>query len=124
MAIAGGAHGLGFWPAHWPAGSARAIAAVARDVARLGPATYMPNLPAATDNGAIVLVARNWAGSLYVIAVNTTFSPQDATMRQPLLNGRTLTVLGESRKVRSVHDAFGDSFPPIGVHIYYAGPAE
>ena len=53
-----------------------------------------------------------------------TFSPQDATMRQALLNGRTLTVLGESRKLRSVHDAFGDSFSPLGVHIYYAGPAE
>jgi hypothetical protein len=124
MAIAGGAHGLGFWPAHWPAGSARAIAAVARDLARLGPATYMPNLPATTDNGAIVLSARNWGGALYVIAVNTTFSPQDATMRQALLNGRTLAVLGESRKIRSVHDAFGDSFPPVGVHVYYAGPAE
>ena len=45
-------------------------------------------------------------------------------MHQTLLNGRTLTVLGESRKVRSVHDAFGDSFGPLAVHIYYAGPAE
>jgi hypothetical protein len=124
MAIAGGAHGLGFWPGHWPAASARAIGAVARDVGRLGPATYMPNLPATADNGAIVLVARNWGGALYVIAVNTTYSAQDATMRQALLNGRTLTVLGESRKLRSVQDAFGDSFPPLGVHIYYAGPAE
>jgi hypothetical protein len=124
MAIAGGAHGLGFWPAHWPAGSARAIAAVARDVGRLGPVTYMPNLPATTDNGAIVLVARSFGGALYVIAINTTFSPQDATMHQSLLNGRTLTVLGESRKIRSVFDAFGDSFQPMGVHIYYAGPAE
>jgi hypothetical protein len=124
MAIAGGAHGLGFWPAHWPVGPARAIAAVARDVARLGPVTYMPNQPATSDNGAIVLVGRNWAGSLYVIAINTTFSPQNATMKSALLNGRTLNVLGESRRIRSVGDAFGDSFPPMGVHIYYAGPAE
>jgi hypothetical protein len=119
MAIAGGAHGLGFWPAHWPAASARAIAAVSRDVARLGPATYMPNLPATTEKGAIILV-----GALYVIAINTTFEAQDATMRQALVNGRTLRVLGESREIRSVRDAFGDSFQPMGVHIYYAGPAE
>jgi hypothetical protein len=124
MAIAGGAHGLGYWPAHWPAGSARAIAAVARDVARLGPATYMPNQPASADNGAILLSARNWAGALYVIAVNSSFSQQNATMKSPLLNGRTLNVLGESRRIRSVGDAFGDSFAPMAVHIYYAGPPE
>jgi len=124
MAIAGGAHGLGFWPGHWPAGNARAIAGVARDVARLGAAAFTPNLPATTDNGAIVLVARSWGGALYVIAVNTTYSPQSATMSQPLLDGRTLTVLGESRRIRSVRDSFGDSFPPLGVHVYYAGPAE
>ena len=124
MAIAGGAHGLGFWPAHWPTGSSRAIAAVVRDVARLGPVTYMPNLNATSDQGELLLVGRNWGGALYVIAINPTYHPIDATMHQPLLNGRTLTVLGESRKIRSVDDAFGDSFPPLGVHIYYAGPAE
>lgn len=122
MAIAGGAHGLGFWPAHWPTG--RAIAAVARDVARLGPVTYMPNLAATSDQGELLLVARNFGGALYVIAINPTYHAMDATMHQALLNGRTLTVLGESRKVRSVHDAFGDSFGPLAVHIYYAGPAE
>jgi hypothetical protein len=124
LAIAGGAHGLGFWPGHWPAGNARAIAGVGRDLARLGMAAFAPNLPATTDNGAIALAARSWGGALYVIAVNTTYSPQNATMRQPLLDGRTLNVLGESRKIRSVRDAFGDSFPPLGVHLYYAGPAE
>ncbi len=124
MAIAGGAHGLGFWPAHWPVGSARAINAVARDVARLGPATYIPNLPATSDQGELLLVARNWGGALYLIAINPTYHSLDATMHQSLLNGRTLTVLGESRKIRSVNDAFGDSFAPLAVHIYYAGPNE
>ena len=28
LAIAGGAHGLGFWPAQWPSANARAIAGV------------------------------------------------------------------------------------------------
>jgi hypothetical protein len=45
-------------------------------------------------------------------------------MKSPLLNGRTLNVLGESRRIRSVGDAFGDSFAPMAVHIYYAGPPE
>ena len=124
MAIAGGAHGLGFWPAHWPVGSSRAINAVARDVARLGPAAYIPNLPATSDQGELLLVARNWGGALYVIAINPTYHSLDATMHQSLLNGRTLSVLGESRKIRSVNEAFGDSFAPLAVHIYYAGPNE
>jgi hypothetical protein len=84
----------------------------------------MPNLPATSDQGELLLVARNYGGALYVIAINPTYHSIDATMRQTLLNGRTLTVLGESRKVRSVRDAFGDSFAPLAVHIYYAGPAE
>ena len=108
LAIAGGAHGLGFWPAQWPRG--KAIAAVARDVARLGTGHYMPNLAATSDQGELLLVARNFGGALYVIAINPTYHPVDATMHQALLNGRTLNVLGEGRKVRSVHDAFGDSF--------------
>ena len=74
--------------------------------------------------GELIVVARTFGGALYVIAVNHTYQSIDATMHQALLNGRTLSVLGEGRKVRSVHDAFGDSFGPLAVHIYYAGPAE
>ena len=48
MAIAGGAHGLGFWPASWPQRSAQAIAAVGRDLARVGPAIYWAS--AASDD--------------------------------------------------------------------------
>ena len=84
----------------------------------------MPNLPATSDQGELLVVARNWGGALYVIAINPTYHSLDATMHQSLLNGRTLTVLGESRKIRSVNDAFGDSFAPLAVHIYYAGPNE
>ena len=124
MAIAGGARGLGCWPGHWPTGSAHAINAVARDVARVGPAVYSPNLPATSDQGELLLSARSSGGALYVIAINPTYHAIDATMHQSLLGGRTLTVLGESRKIRSVNDAFGDSFAPLAVHIYYAGPNE
>jgi hypothetical protein len=84
----------------------------------------MPDQPATADNGAIVLSARSWGGALYVIAVNSSFSSLDVTMHSPLLNGRTLSVLGESRKIRSVGDAFGDTFAPMAVHIYFAGPGE
>jgi hypothetical protein len=42
LAIAGGAHGLGFWPASWDPGMNKVIAGVARDVDRLGPVIYVP----------------------------------------------------------------------------------
>ncbi len=122
MAIAGGAHGLGFWPASWPQRSALAIAAVGRDLARVGPAIYMDGLTASDDNPQVVISARNWAGATYVIAVNAGYTDADTTITVPALNGRTLTVLGESRRVDSDGDTFTDHFPALGVHIYIAAP--
>ncbi|MEP6893139.1 MAG: hypothetical protein ABI927_05090, partial [Gaiellaceae bacterium] len=122
MAIAGGAHGLGFWPASWPQRSAQAIAAVGRNLARVGPAIYMDSLAASDDNPQVVISARNWAGATYVIAVNAGYNDADTTITVPALNGRTLTVLGESRRVDSDGDAFTDHFSPLAVHIYIAAP--
>lgn len=80
MAIAGGAHGLGFRPASWPAANGRAIAAVGRDVARVGPAVYMDSLAASDDNPQVVVSARSWAGATYVFAVNAGYDATDATI--------------------------------------------
>jgi hypothetical protein len=123
MAIAGGAHGLGFWPASWPAANGRAIAGIARDVARLGPAVYMASQAANDDSPQVVISARSWAGALYVIAVNTGYTTTQATISVPALNGRTLTVMGESRRIAANGDSFTDSFAPLAVHIYIASPA-
>jgi hypothetical protein len=122
MAIAGGAHGLGFWPGSWPAANAHAIAAVGRDVARLGPAIYRPDEAASADNPQIVLSARASGGALYLIAVNSGYTATQATFKLPALNGRTLTVMGESRRLASNGDSFTDSFSPLAVHIYIASP--
>jgi hypothetical protein len=122
MAIAGGAHGLGFWPASWPAANAHAIAAVGRDVARVGPAIYTGDVAASDNNAQVVISARTWAGATYVIAVNAGYTDADVTITVPSLNGRTLMVLGESRRVDSDADAFTDHFQPLAVHIYVAAP--
>jgi hypothetical protein len=58
-----------------------------------------------------------------VIAVNTGFTDADATITVPALNGRTLTVLGESRRVDSDADVFTDHFGPLATHIYIAAPS-
>jgi hypothetical protein len=122
LAIAGGAHGLGFWPASWDPGMNKVIAGVGRDVARLGPAIYAPSQAAAS--GRIQLSVRNVAGALYVFAVNSSRSAVNAKMTIPGLNGRPLTVMGESRRVNTDGGTFTDRFAPLAVHVYIAAPAE
>jgi hypothetical protein len=121
LAIAGGAHGLGFWPASWDPGMNKVIAGIGRDVARLGPAIYAPSQVAAS--GRIQLSVRSWGGALYVFAVNSSWTAVNAKMSIPALNGRPLTVMGESRRVNSDGDTFADRFAPMSVHLYIASPA-
>jgi hypothetical protein len=120
LAIAGGAHGLGFWPASWDSGMNKVIAGIGRDVARLGPAIYAPSQAAAS--GRIQLSVRNWAGALYVFAINSSRTAVSAKMSIPALKGRPLTVMGESRRVNSDGDTFVDRFAPMAVHLYIAAP--
>jgi hypothetical protein len=123
LAIAGGAHGLGFWPASWDPNMNGVISGVGRDVARLGPAVYMPAQPASDSSQPVLISARTWAGALYVIAVNSGWTATDTTITVPALNGRPLSVMGESRRVNSDGDTFTDHFAPLAVHIYIAAPA-
>jgi hypothetical protein len=120
LAIAGGAHGLGFWPASWDPGMNKVIAGIGRDVARLGPAIYAPSQVAAT--GRIQISVRSWAGALYVFAVNSSRAAVTAKMTIPALNGRPLSVLGESRRLNSDGNSFSDRFAPMAVHLYVAAP--
>ena len=120
LAIAGGAHGLGFWPASWDPGMNKVISGVARDVARLGPVTYLAGQAAASQR--VQLSVRSWAGALYVFAVNSGWSAVNAKMTIPALNGRPLSVMGEGRRVNSDGDTFTDRFAPMAVHIYIAAP--
>ena len=59
LAIAGGAHGLGFWPAQWDPAMNAVISGVGRDVARLGPAIYMPPIAASDNSGNIQVSVRH-----------------------------------------------------------------
>ena len=123
LAIAGGATGLGYWPASWDPSMNRVISGVARDVARLGPAIYQPGQPVSVDSKQVLISARLWGGALYVFAVNSGWTATDATFKLPSLNGRPLTVMGESRRVNSDGDTFTDHFASMGVHLYIAAPA-
>jgi hypothetical protein len=125
LAIAGGAHGLGFFPAQWAPDIGVAIADVARDISKLGPALFSLPLPTAVESGNLIRVgARSYGGALYVIAVNAGFSATRATIRVSGIAGRVLKVIDEDRQLGATGDTFSDSFPPLGVHLYVVEPSE
>jgi hypothetical protein len=98
----------------------KVIAGIGRDVARLGAAIYAPSQAAAT--GRIQISVRSWAGALYVFAVNSSRTAITAKMTIPALNGRPLSVMGESRRLNSDGNSFSDRFAPLAVHLYIAAP--
>lgn len=123
LAIAGGARGLGFFPASWSGQVGGAIARIANDVATLGPALFSPARPAAVARGSTLEVsARAYGGALYVIAVNASLRATTGTFRLPDLDGRPLAVLHEARTVSADGDSFSDDFAPLGVHVYVVPP--
>lgn len=124
LAIAGGAHGLGYFPAVWSTSIGQAIADVARDVASLGPALVAPAIPADSDQNLVKVGARVNGNAVYVIAVNAGYAQVQATVRVPGLAGRTLQVLDEGRQVASGDGNFVDTFDPLAVHVYIAAPPE
>jgi hypothetical protein len=122
LAVAGGARGLGFFPAGWDPAVTPAIAAVSKETAAIGAALAAPDAPVAAT-APVVAAARTASGALYVIAVNPTRTAVHATITAPGLNGRTLTALGEGRTVASSGDSFDDGFGWLAVHLYVAPPA-
>jgi hypothetical protein len=122
LAVAGGARGLGFFPAGWDPVLTPAIAQVAKETVALGAALVAPDVPLLAS-APVVATARNVHGALYVIAVNPTRTARQTTFEVPGLSGRTLTVLGEGRTIAPSGDSFGDAFAPLAVHLYLAAPA-
>ena len=122
LAVAGGARGLGFFPADWPADVGPGVAGVAKEVTALGAALVAPDAPASAT-APVIVAARRVHGALYVIAVNPTRDVVQATVRAPGLAGREVSVLGEQRVVASSGDSFEDVFGPLEVHLYVAGPS-
>jgi hypothetical protein len=120
LAIAGGARGLGFFPATFSPAVGNAIAGVSRDVAKLGPALLAP-ASAATGEG-VYVGARTYAGTTYVIAVNGSFAPVRGRIGVPDLGTRVLHVYDEARDVLSTRGTFTDDFAPLAVHVYIARP--
>ena len=52
------------------------------------------------------------------------YSATGATITVPGLNGRTLDVMNEARRLGAVGSSFSDTFAPLAVHVYVAPPAD
>ena len=123
LAIAGGARGLGFFPADWTPEIGNAISRISRDIVKLGPALFSPTRSTATSSRASIKVGvHSDSGALYIVAVNLGREAVEATIAVPGLKGRPLIVLDEARTLRVDGDELSDTFAPLAVHIYIAPP--
>ena len=121
LAIAGGARGLGFFPADWPASMTPGIATVASEVSAISAGLLGPDT-AVSATAPVVAAARALNGALYVIAVNPTLAAVRSTIHVAGLAGRSASVLGEGRSVTASADSIADTFGPLAVHLYVAAP--
>jgi len=122
LAIAGGAQGLGFFPAVGTPPIAKVIGSISDQVAALGPALQAPSVAASSSVAQVRVGARSYGGAVYVFAVNAGYSAADAKISVPGLAGRPVSVFGEGRRLGAADSSFTDHFEPLAVHVYIAQP--
>jgi hypothetical protein len=122
LAVAGGAHAIGYFPKDFSPEIGAEIAREKRELQTLTPALVEPAIAASADNDKIRVGARSHNGAIYVIAVNASREPQTATVSVPALGNRSLVSLDETRSGTAANGAFTDTFGPLDVHVYIAAP--
>lgn len=122
LAIAGGAHGIGYFPNDWSPAIGDEIRALNHTIGELAPA-LLGSMPVTTNAQAPVKVGAYSAdGALYVIAVNSDTKPVDAQIHVDGADARTFSAFGEGRTLTAADSTLTDHFDPLGVHIYIAAP--
>ena len=124
LAIAGGAHGLAFFPADWGVGIGSVIHGITDRVRRLEPALLQPALPVAIspETPTVRASARDSAEAVYVIAVNAGTTDAAVQLTEPSVGNRTLDVVGTPQTVQAQNGTFTATLPPLSVRIYVAPP--
>lgn len=122
LSIAGGAHGIGYFPYDWSADIGAEIAREKSEIETLAPALVDQSIDASANDGSLRVGARQHNGAVYVIAVNATRNPVTSTINVPALGNRALTSLDGTRTVTAANGSFTDSFGPLEVHIYISAP--
>ena len=124
LAIAGGAHAIGYFPNNWNADVGAEIALTNHEISTLVPALVEPPIAASVSLGSPVKVgARDHNGAVYVIAVNSSREPATTTITVPALVDRTLVSLDGQHKVQASGGSFSPSLAPLEARIYIAAPA-
>jgi hypothetical protein len=125
LALAAGAHGLGFFPPDWDVFAPAVIRGIAARIRQLEPALLQPNQPVSVDAPPGVRAsARVYHDAIYVIAVNAGTAAANIRVTVPGLGNRALLTLGESKTLYAHTDVFSDRLRPLGVHIYVAAPVD
>jgi hypothetical protein len=122
LSIAGGAHGIGYFPYDWSSDIGAEIAHEKTEIETLAPALVDQSIDASANDPNLRVGARQHNGAVYVIAVNATRNPVTSTINVPALGNRALTSLDGTRTVTAANGSFTDSFGPLEVHIYVAAP--
>ena len=123
LAIAGGADGIGYFPNNWSDTVGAEIRELNSAIAELAPALLSEPHQADSNQDLVKVGARVLNGAIYVIAVNSSRTPVQASIHVPGLGGRPLAVLDEERQLATSNDEIRtDIFDLLAVHIYVAAP--
>jgi hypothetical protein len=123
LALAAGAHGLGFFPPDWDSGAVSAISGISARIRQLEPALLQPVQPVSVDGSPDVRAsARTYNGAVYVIAVNAGTTASSPHFTVPGLGDRMLHVLGRPTLLPAKGDVFTDTLGPLRTRIYAAAP--
>ena len=111
LALAGGAHGLGFFPNDWAPAVGAAIGGVSARIHQLEPALLAPARPAQLESASpdVRSSERVWHGARYIVAVNAGTAPAALRLTGP---GSPLALAGSTSRL-----------PPLGVGIYVYPPS-
>ena len=124
LALAGGAHGLGFFPPDWGANVGVVVRGVADRIRQLEPALLQPVVPVSVEPStpAVRASARELEGAVYVVAVNAGGGPAPVRLGLADLGDRSVEPLDGKAPLTAHQGALDVVLPPLSVRIYVAPP--
>jgi hypothetical protein len=122
LAIAGGAHAIGYFPHSWSSAVAEEIARERQELDALAPALLERAVTATSTSSDVKVSAHERNGALYVIAVNAGATPAATTITVPELGNRAFTTLDGLQTRIATNGAFTEDLAPLEVRIYLAAP--
>lgn len=124
LALAGGAHGLGFFPNDWGSAVGATLSGIAARIRQLEPALLRPALPVVVEPTAPAVRAsvRELDGALYVVAVNAGSVPERVQLSAPELGARVFVLAGGQHVYQAGDGKLAVRLPPLSVRIYVAPP--